>query len=75
MELDKTEGLWNSVYVARILGISPTTLPIWRCNTPEKLPFIKVGRAVRYRPEDVRAFIEKNRKGGETPEKRKKGGE
>ena len=34
-----------------------STLAVWRCTGRFNLPFVKVGRAVRYRREDVEAFI------------------
>ena len=43
--------------VAYRLGISAQTLRSWRWQ--RKGPtFLKVGRAVRYRPEDIEAFLE-----------------
>lgn len=44
--------------VAEILGVSVTTLAIWRCTGRYTLSWVKCGRLVRYRPEDVAAFIE-----------------
>lgn len=43
---------------ADYLGIAPATLCVWRCTRRYPLPFLKVGRSVRYRPEDVERFIE-----------------
>ena len=43
--------------VSRILGVKRHTLAVWRCSGRYKLPFIKVGRLVRYRLEDVQAFL------------------
>ena len=46
--------------VEAVLGVSRITLSIWR-HKGINLPFIKVGgRFVRYRPQDVLAFIEGN---------------
>lgn len=44
---------------ARILGVKEDTLTVWRCTRRYNLPFIKVGRLVRYRPKDVAEFIER----------------
>jgi excisionase family DNA binding protein len=44
--------------VAQRLGIKPATLQIWRVTGRYRLPFVKCGRLVRYREEDVCAFIE-----------------
>ena len=42
---------------ADYLSVEPQTLCAWRCTRRYNLPFIKVGRLVRYRPEDVEAFL------------------
>lgn len=44
--------------VAEALGVSPQTLAVWRCENRYALPYVKVGRLVRYRDRDVDAFIE-----------------
>lgn len=48
--------------VARMLDVSEATLRGWRRqgNGP---PYIKVGRAVRYRLEDVERWTEERRRG------------
>jgi predicted DNA-binding transcriptional regulator AlpA len=43
--------------VSEMLGITTHTLAIWRCTKRVNLPYAKIGRAVRYRTEDVCAFI------------------
>jgi excisionase family DNA binding protein len=43
--------------VADILGIDPQTLNKWRCTKRYNLPYIRVGRLIRYREGDVQAFI------------------
>ncbi len=42
---------------ARILGIKPQTLSVWRCTGRYGLPFSKVGRAVRYSRKDLEAWL------------------
>ncbi len=42
--------------VANRLGVSTTTLSTWRCTKRYPLPYVKVGRLVRYRLVDVDAF-------------------
>jgi hypothetical protein len=42
---------------AGYLGVSPTTLEIWRSTGRYGLPFEKIGRAVRYRQSALDAFI------------------
>lgn len=43
---------------ANILGVDVKTLAVWRCTKRYPLPWVRVGRNVMYRPEDVQAFIE-----------------
>lgn len=43
--------------VSDMLGITIETLAIWRCTKRYPLPYVKSGRLVRYRKEDVEAFI------------------
>jgi len=42
---------------AEILGVTPGTLSVWRCTRRYPLPYVKCGRAVRYRVEDLERFI------------------
>lgn len=42
--------------VADMLAIPVTTLARWR-NERRELPWVKVGRVVRYRPEDVQRWV------------------
>lgn len=42
---------------AEILGITPGTLSVWRCVRRYPLPYTKIGRAVRYRVEDLDEFV------------------
>ena len=50
---------------AERLDVKPGTLKIWRCTKRYPLPYVKIGGAVRYRPEDIEAFIESRTQGGE----------
>jgi len=43
---------------ADLLGIEVQTLATWRCTGRYELPFVRVGRAIRYRRADVLAWIE-----------------
>ncbi len=44
---------------AQFLDNSPGTLSVWRSTGRYNLPFIKVGRNVRYRRSDLIAWLEK----------------
>ena len=55
--LNSDERLLTRIEVAEILGIKPDTLAIWSCTKRYDLPYIKVGRYVRYRYSDVEKFL------------------
>jgi len=44
---------------AAMLDVSPGTLSVWRSTGRYNLPFLKVGRKVRYRRADLLAWLEK----------------
>ena len=45
---------------APILGVKVQTIRNWRCTKLVKLPYVKVGAAVRYRLSDLEKFVEQN---------------
>lgn len=45
---------------AEYLGVSESTLAIWKCTGRYQLPCVKVGRLVKYRLADLDAFIARN---------------
>ncbi len=49
--------LLTEVETAAYLGLKPETLATWRCTHRYPLPFIRVGKAIRYRPSDVEKFL------------------
>jgi excisionase family DNA binding protein len=42
---------------AEILDIAPGTLSVWRSTGRYRIPFVKVGRRVRYRRADLEAWL------------------
>jgi hypothetical protein len=42
---------------ASILKTQPATLSVWRTTGRYNLPFVKIGRHVRYKAGDLKAFI------------------
>lgn len=50
----------NDAEAAVYLGVSPNTLPAWRCTKRVAIPFVRIGRAIRYRKADLDAFIAAN---------------
>jgi excisionase family DNA binding protein len=51
-----SDQLLTNDQAAEYLGITPRTLEIWRCTKRYPIPFIKVGRLVRYRKSALDAF-------------------
>lgn len=52
-----TNNLLTPAETSAILGVSVGTLQIWRTTRRYPLPYVKSGRLVRYKQEDVQAFI------------------
>jgi len=46
---------------SKYLGISKQTLNCWRYSGSNVIPFIKIGRLVKYRITDLDEFIRKNK--------------
>ncbi|WOF76899.1 helix-turn-helix domain-containing protein [Pseudomonas sp. FeN3W] len=43
--------------VAFVLGVKPITLATWRSTGRYSLPYLKIGRCVRYRVSDLATFL------------------
>lgn len=54
----KIEKLVNPKETAGQLGVQAQTLAIWRM-TGRNLPYVKVGRSVKYKQSDITAYIER----------------
>lgn len=52
------EELLTRKQAANFLGVTEHTLAVWACTKRYKLPFIKVGRLVKYRYSDLLAFLD-----------------
>ncbi|WP_240919254.1 helix-turn-helix domain-containing protein [Acidovorax sp. HDW3] len=51
--------LLDEAEAAAYLGLTnPKTLAVWRCTKRYDLPYVKYGRLVRYRRQDLEHFIE-----------------
>ncbi len=53
--------LLTTEQAAELMLVAPGTLVVWRCTGRYALPYVRVGRLIRYRAEDVAAFIENQR--------------
>lgn len=49
--------LLTAPQMAQLLGVSVGTLAVWRCTKRYPLPYIKVGRSVRYSRTHGNEFI------------------
>jgi len=59
--------LLKNTEAANLLKIKPETLAVWRAEHRYNIPFIKVGRSVRYRLSDLEVWLE-SREGNSTGE-------
>ncbi len=57
--IEAGRDLLDEKAAAQFLDNSPGTLSVWRSTGRYNLPFIKVGRNVRYRRADLVAWLEK----------------
>lgn len=53
-----TVKLLDDPAAAEFLGINPQTLAVWRSTKRYPIPYIKVGRSVRYRESDLIEWLE-----------------
>ncbi len=51
-------NLLDEKHAAEILDVAPGTLSVWRSTGRYALPFLKVGRKVRYRHADLLAWLD-----------------
>lgn len=65
--LKRGADLLDDKAAADLLDVSPGTLSVWRSTGRYNLPFLKVGRKVRYRRTDLLAWLEsRTRENGAT---------
>jgi hypothetical protein len=63
-EILKSDPKLTEDEAAEFLKIKPQTLAVWRCNRRQNLPYLKIGRLIRYRLADLMKFQEVNTVGG-----------
>lgn len=56
--LKAQSNLLTNEQAAGFLGIAPNSLAVWRTTKRYSLPYVKVGRLVKYRLDDLNAFLE-----------------
>jgi excisionase family DNA binding protein len=52
--------LFSRAEAAAYLGVAKQTLAIWKCTKRYNLPFIKIGKLVKYKKSDLDQFIADN---------------
>lgn len=55
------ERLWTVADVAEYLGVTERTVRTWQHS--QRLPYLKIGGTVRFRPSDVRTWIDRFEEG------------
>lgn len=55
----RNDELLDEKEAADFLTVSPGTLSVWRSTGRYKIPFVKVGRRVRYKISDLRGWLER----------------
>ena len=57
--IEEGRDLLDEKAAAQFLDTAPGTLSVWRSTGRYALPFVKIGRNVRYRRADLIAWLEK----------------
>ncbi|WP_221620952.1 helix-turn-helix domain-containing protein [Ralstonia sp. SET104] len=57
------DRLFTRQEAAAYIGVQSNTLATWACTQRYDLRYVKVGRNVRYRKQDLDAFIQRNVRG------------
>ena len=65
--IDSGADLLDDKAAAAVLDVCPGTLSVWRSTGRYALPFLKIGRKVRYRRSDLQAWMDsRTRESGAT---------
>ena len=56
--IQASRDLLDERAAAELIDVAPGTLSVWRSTGRYNLPFIKIGRKVRYRRSDLLAWME-----------------
>lgn len=60
--------LLSPLETADLLGVSASTLSVWRCRGRQELPYVKVGSRVMYRQSDIDDYLEGRTRRSSAPE-------
>jgi excisionase family DNA binding protein len=58
--------LLTTEQAAAYLGLNPRTLEVWRCTKRHEIPYIKVGRLVKYRRAELELWLKRQTVGETT---------
>lgn len=61
MSVSEPNTLLTRKQTAELLGVAIGTLEVWAATKRYNLPYIKVGRLVKYRRSDIERFIQSRR--------------
>jgi len=68
MPNEPLEELLTTRRAAPLLGMAAQTLVAWRClRRPDQPPYVRIGRSVRYRPSEIRRWMESRQRGPMPP--------
>ena len=56
----KASELLTRREAAAYLGVSEQTLAVWKCHKRYDLSYVRIGRLIKYRKQDLDAFIARN---------------
>jgi excisionase family DNA binding protein len=56
--------LMDTEDAAQYIGVTTRTLEVWRCTRRYCIPYLKVGRCVRYRQSELDAWLDSCAVGG-----------
>ena len=62
--LKTQSNLLDTDEAAVYVGVTPRTLEVWRCVKRHAIPYIKVGRLVKYKRSALDAWLESRTVGG-----------
>ena len=57
---ESASDLLSREQAAAYLGVAAQTLAIWKCTKRQDLPYVKVGRLIKYKRSELDAFIRRN---------------
>lgn len=65
----RPQDLLSRREAAAYLGVAEQTLSIWKCTGRQKLPYLKIGKLVKYKMADLDAFLDNRKHDPEFPGK------